>query len=107
MSTRTYTIGEASRLSGVPVRTLRFYSDEGLLPPAARTESGYRVYTDGDLVRLDLIRALREAGLGLDAIRQVIARRLTLGDALRLRLAALESEIAAKRRIAATLRAAL
>lgn len=107
MTDRTYTIGEASRLSGVSVRRLRFYADEGLLPPSARTESGYRIFTDADLVKLDLISALREAGLGLEAIRRVLSRRLTLRDALALRLTQLEAHIASQRRIAAALRAAM
>src|SRR3954451_6536642 len=107
MKHRTYSIGEASRLSGVSVRRLRFYSDQGLLPPAGRTESGYRVFTDSELVRLDLIRCLRDAGLGLDAIREVLSHELSLTEALRLRLRAIETEIAAQRRIAAALRAAL
>ncbi|WJR79622.1 MerR family transcriptional regulator [Bradyrhizobium sp. NP1] len=107
MKQRTYSIGEASRLSGISVRRLRFYADAGLLPPAGRTESGYRVFTDSELVRLDLIRCLREAGLGLDAIRDVLARELSLKEALRLRLEALETDIAAQRRVAAVLRAVL
>lgn len=107
MTHRTYTIGEAARLSGISVRRLRFYSDKGLLPPAGRTESGYRVFTDEELVRLDLIRCLRDAGIGLDAIRDVLSRELSLTDALKLRLRTLEAEIAAQRRVASTLRAAL
>lgn len=107
MTHRTYSIGEASRLSGVSVRRLRFYSDQGLLPPAGRTESGYRVFTDSELVRLDLISCLRDAGLGLDAISEVLSKELSLTEALTLRLRALEAEIAAQRRIAAALRAAL
>jgi DNA-binding transcriptional MerR regulator len=107
MKQRTYSIGEASRLSGVSVRRLRFYADKGLLPPAGRTESGYRVFTDSELVRLDLIRCLRDAGLGLEAIREVLSHELSLNEALRLRLQALEAEIAAQRRVASALRAAL
>jgi DNA-binding transcriptional MerR regulator len=107
MKHRTYSIGEAARLSGVSVRRLRFYSDKGLLPPAGRTESGYRVFTDSELIRLDLIRCLRDAGLGLDAIREVLSHELSLSEALRLRLRALEAEIAAQRRVASALRAAL
>jgi len=107
MKQRTYSIGEAARLCGISVRKLRFYSDEGLLPPADRTASGYRVFTDGELVRLELIRCLRDAGLGLDAIREVLSQELSLAEALKLRLEALESEIAAQRRVAAALRAAL
>jgi DNA-binding transcriptional MerR regulator len=107
MKHRTYSIGEASRLSGVSVRRLRFYGDQGLLPPAGRTESGYRVFSDSELIRLDLIRRLRDAGLGLDAIREVLSHELPLKEALRLRLGALEAKIAAQRRVASALRAAL
>jgi len=107
MSNRTYTIGEIARLSGQSVRRIRFYSDEGLLPPTARTESGYRVYSDEDLARLDLIGALREAGVGLEAIGRILKRKLSLADVLQLRLRALEAEIAAKQRIAAVLQTTL
>ncbi|MDH2383739.1 MerR family transcriptional regulator [Bradyrhizobium sp. CER78] len=107
MTQRTYSIGEAARLSGMSVRKLRFYSDQGLLPPAGRTASGYRVFTDDELVRLDLIRCLRDAGLGLDAIREVLTKELSLVEALKLRLETLEAEIAAQRRVASALRAAL
>jgi DNA-binding transcriptional MerR regulator len=107
MTCRTYTIGQVSRLSGIPVKRLRFYADEGLLPPAGRTASGYRLFDDEDLVRIDLIRAFREAGFGLDAIRKVLARHLPLREALALRLAELEAQIEAQRRVAVTLRAAL
>ncbi|MCC8980770.1 MerR family transcriptional regulator [Bradyrhizobium acaciae] len=107
MTQRTYSIGEAARLSGISVRKLRFYSDQGLLPPAGRTASGYRVFTDAELVRLDLIRCLRDAGLGLDAISEVLTKELSLVEALKLRLETLEAEIAAQRRVASALRAAL
>ena len=107
MSENRYRIGELARLSGVSVRRIRFYSDKGILPPATRTASGYRVYTDMDVARLDLVRALREAGIGLAMIRKLIGKRLSLHDVLKTRLEALEAEIAARRRIAAVLRATL
>ncbi|WP_437571925.1 MerR family transcriptional regulator [Sorangium sp. So ce542] len=107
MAKERLTIGALSRRTGIPVKTLRFYSDEGLLPPSARSRSGYRLYAERDVVRLDLIRTLREAGLGLQAIRAVLSRDMSLGDALRLRLTAVEAQIAALRRVAAALRAAL
>lgn len=107
MTPRSYTIGQISRLTGLTVRRLRFYSDEGLLPPFQRTESGYRLYTDGDIVRIDLIRALREAGLGLQAIRDVLAQKLSLKQVLTLRLDEVESQLTAQRRVASALRAAL
>jgi DNA-binding transcriptional MerR regulator len=107
MANERLAIGELSRRTGVPVKTLRFYSDEGLLPPAERSESGYRLYATEALVRLDLIRTLRDAGLGLDAIKRILRRETSLADALRLRLAAVEAHIASLQRVGAALRAAL
>ena len=107
MTETFHTIGELSRLSGVSVRRIRFYSDRGLLPPRERTAANYRIYADADIARLDLIRALRASGLGLAAIRRVLARPVSLGEVLSLRLKALEADIAAKRRLAAVLRATL
>lgn len=107
MTKERLTIGELSRRTGLPVKTLRFWSDEGLLPPASRSPSGYRLYGDEALVRLDLVRALREAGLGLDAIRRVLRREMSLAEALRLQLAAVEAHAASLQRVAAALRAAL
>lgn len=107
MAKERLAIGELSRRSGVPVKTLRFYSDEGLLPPSERSHNGYRLYRDEALVRLDLIRTLREAGLGLDSIKKILRRETSLADALRLRLVAVEAHIASLQRVGAALRAAL
>lgn len=107
MGTKFYTIGELARLSGQSVRRIRYYSDKGLLPPSDRSAGNYRIYSEADVARLDLIRALREAGVGLAAIARLLARRLTLSDVLSARLDVLEAEISAKRRMAAVLRATL
>ena len=101
------TIGELSRRTGVPVKTLRFYSDEGLLPPAERSRSGYRLYAEEHALRIDLIRTLREAGIGLEAIGRVLRRDMKLEEALRLRLGAVEAHIASLQRVAAALRATI
>lgn len=107
MDDQIYSIGDLSRLSGISVRRLRFYSDKGLLPPSARTESGYRMYCGADLARLDLILALRDAGVSLEQIRGILTKRASLGDILALRLQTIEAEIRTKRHIAAALRATL
>src|ERR1700722_18926519 len=107
MTGSSHTIGEISNVSGVSVRRIRFYSDKGLLPPMGRTSKGYRVYSESDLARLDLIRALRDAGVGLGTIRKMLSRRLTLTEVLQMRLGTLEAEIVSRRRIAAVLRATL
>ncbi len=100
-------IGQVSKRTGIPVKTLRFWSDEGLVPPSGRTPSGYRLYSEADLVKLDLVRTLRDAGLGLDAIGAVLRREHSLADVMRLRLTAIEAHIASLRNVAAALRAAL
>jgi DNA-binding transcriptional MerR regulator len=107
MDDRIYTIGELSKLSGISVRKLRFYSDKGLLPPTARAESGCRMYSAADLERLGLILALRDAGVSLAEIAKILSKRLAIGSVLELRLKALEAEIKSKRRVAAALRAAI
>ncbi|MES2055327.1 MAG: MerR family transcriptional regulator [Pseudomonadota bacterium] len=107
MGVKLYTIGDLAALTGQSVRRIRFYSDKGLLPPNLRSASNYRLYADADVAKLDLIRALRDAGVGLAAIEKLLRSRLSLRDVLRTRLDILESEILAKRRTAAVLRAAL
>ena len=107
MDTKIYRIGELARLCGLSVRRIRFYSDRGLLPAPHRTSANYRTYTEADLARLDLIRALRAAGIGLADIAKVMARRLAVRDVLEARLGTLEMELVRQRRLAAALRATL
>ncbi|GGS18745.1 MerR family transcriptional regulator [Deinococcus knuensis] len=58
-TTRRWTVGEVSALTGVSVRTLHHYDQTGLLRPAERSESNYRLYTPGDLTRLRRILTWR------------------------------------------------
>jgi DNA-binding transcriptional MerR regulator len=67
---RTHQVKDVSRIAGVSVRTLHYYEEIGLLVPAARTEAGYRLYTDDDLLRLQQILIGRELGLPLEQIRR-------------------------------------
>ena len=71
-------IGELARLTGVPVNTIRYYSDIGLVPEARRTAAGYRRYDEGSLARLELVRALRQLGLDIETARAASARQATL-----------------------------
>lgn len=66
---RYYRSGEFARLTSVSVRTLRFYDKVGLLTPSGRTAAGYRLYGDGDLVRLQQILALKFLGFSLEEIK--------------------------------------
>jgi MerR family transcriptional regulator, thiopeptide resistance regulator len=68
----SYTVGAVARLAGVTVRTLHHYDEVGLLTPGARTDAGYRRYSEPDLDRLQRILFYRELGFGLDQIRDVM-----------------------------------
>jgi DNA-binding transcriptional MerR regulator len=107
MTKREFTIGEAAKRTGLSIKTIRFYSDKGLIPEAERSAANYRIYSDEDLVRLDLIVLLRRAGLRLAEIQAVLVRKLPLKEALQLRLAAVQAQITSLRRIEAALRLAL
>lgn len=96
--TTLLTIGRLSELTGVPVRTIRFYSDqvvEGrrLLEPAGRSEAGYRLYDLEAASRLELIRTLRELGVDLPAIAKVLGRELTVAQVARTHAEALEATV--------------
>ncbi len=65
---------EFAELSGVTVRTLHHYDRLGLLSPSGRTEAGYRLYSDRDLVRLEQILALKFIGFPLKEIRRLLKR---------------------------------
>ncbi len=94
-------IGELAQATGTTTKTLRFYEDSGLLPPAERTPGGYRDYNDDAIDRLDFIRRGRAAGLTLKQVREVIDIRDTgtapcahVQELLNVRLTELDRQIA-------------
>ncbi len=91
------TIGQLARRSGVPVRTIRFWSDEGVLPETDRSTGGYRRYDARAVARLDLVRTLRGLGLALDDVRMVLERRRTVEDVAAAHVQAIDSQIRALR----------
>ena len=68
-------IGRLSAATGVPVRTIRFYEERGILPPPDRTDSGYRDYDERAADRLRFLRSAQDAGLTLAEIRSVLSLR--------------------------------
>jgi DNA-binding transcriptional MerR regulator len=93
MDDRLYSIGQVSRSSGVSVQTIRFYSDQGLLPPSKIADSGYRFYSDEDRVKLELIRTLRSLEFDLPTIAKLLQEEHSLSEVIELHLKALESQL--------------
>lgn len=73
-------IGELARRTGLSVKAIRSYSDRGIVPPADRSPAGYRRYGPEAVARLHLVRTLRELGIGLSAIREVVERETRLPE---------------------------
>ncbi|MEU1185292.1 MerR family transcriptional regulator [Streptomyces sp. NPDC005820] len=91
--TGLFTIGELARATGLTVRTIRYWSDEGVLTPATRSAGGYRLYDAGSAARLELIRTLRELGLGLADVRRVLAGERTVAEVAAAHVSALDAQI--------------
>lgn len=66
-------IGVAAKSSGVSAKMIRYYEETGLIPPAARTTAGYRVYSDQDVHRLRFIRRARDLGFSVDGINELLS----------------------------------
>ena len=92
-SAELYTIGAASRRVGVAARTIRFWCDSGVLPPAERSAGGYRRFDAAALARLDLVRTLRDLGLGLAEIRAVLDGNKSVTELAEVHAAALDAQI--------------
>lgn len=100
METKDWSIQEIARIAGTTSRTLRHYDDIGLLPPSRVAQNGYRHYDGQALVRLQRILLLRELGLGLPQITEVLGPAADAGarrtrseaDALQTHLALLREE---------------
>ena len=67
-----YTTGELAKECGITVRTVQFYDQKGILVPSALTEGGRRLYSGEDLKKMKIICFLRDTGLSLDTIRQLL-----------------------------------
>lgn len=103
-------IGEVAEVTGTTTKTLRFYEEQGLVPPVGRTAAGYREYPDSVIGRLDFIRRGRAAGLTLAQIRSILDIRDRgqtpcehVADLLAERLRDLDAQISALGALRATI----
>ncbi|MEV7801914.1 MerR family transcriptional regulator [Microbispora sp. NPDC088329] len=102
--TELYTVGQIARHIGLSVHTIRFWSDSGLIVPTGRSAGGYRLYDAAAVARFDLVRALRELGIGLEAVQQILVRQTTLAEVAEVHARALDAEIRALKLRRAVLR---
>ncbi|GAA4849672.1 MerR family transcriptional regulator [Luteimicrobium xylanilyticum] len=81
-SPTTMHIGTVAERTGLSLRTLRHYDEVGLLRPSARTEGGFRLYTERDVERLLLIRRMKPLGFSLEEMAGLldVTDRLEAGD---------------------------
>ena len=87
-----WTIQELATRAGITSRTLRHYDRVGLLAPSRVGANGYRYYDPGAVARLQRILLMRQLGMGLPAIAEVLAEEVDTCDGLRAHIAALEEE---------------
>jgi DNA-binding transcriptional MerR regulator len=99
------TIGQLAARTGLAVGTIRYWSDLGAVPPAGRSPGGHRLYDAESVARLELVRTLRELGLGLDEVRRVLAREATVAGVAAAHVAALDAQIRSLRLTRAVLSA--
>lgn len=70
------TIGEVAKRTGLSAKTIRFYEQEGCIPEPRRSDSGYRLYSEGDVWRLRLVRQARMLGLSLTQISTLLSQSM-------------------------------
>ena len=66
-------IGTVAKRTGVPARTIRYYESIGLMPPASRSENGYRAYTSRDMEALRFIQRARNLGFSIKDVADLLA----------------------------------
>src|ERR671911_1289526 len=93
-------VGELAGRRGLWVRALRYYDEIGLLSPSRRTEGGHRLYTAGDVVRLQRIKSLRALGFSLREIGEYLdGADIPLRRVIELHLARLRERIELQQRL--------
>lgn len=72
MSTDRFQIGEVAERVGLSLRTIRFYEEAGLVIPTARSDGGFRLYSETEIGRLLLIKKMKPLGLSVEEIGRIL-----------------------------------
>lgn len=67
------TIGDTAKAADLPAKTVRYYADIGLVAPSARSDGGYRLYSDDEVARLIFIRRARAFGFSIEDCRELLS----------------------------------
>lgn len=80
----TFTIGKLAKETNVKTETIRYYERRGLIPEPPRRESGYRQYSQDDVIRIQFIKRAKDLGFSLKEITELLSLRVdpdtTCGD---------------------------
>lgn len=100
MMKRNLKVGDLAKMTGLTVRTLRFYDQIGLFSPSAQTESGHRLYREDDLPRLQQIVSLKEMGLSLEEIRSALEdEQFSPLDIVKMQIARIKEQLDTQRKL--------
>jgi DNA-binding transcriptional MerR regulator len=99
MGSKHMQIGEVADRTGLSLRAIRHYEEVGLAPPSARSQGGFRLYTEDDVARLGVIRRMKPLGFTLEEMRELLAvlDELQTGDPAGARRAELTERLTAYR----------
>ncbi|WP_379152987.1 MerR family transcriptional regulator [Paenibacillus sp. sgz5001063] len=93
-------VGDLAKITGLTVRTLRFYDQIGLFSPSGQTDSGHRLYNESDLSRLQQIVSLKELGLSLDEVKCLLeGGQISALEIVDLQIARIKDQIKLQQRL--------
>ena len=69
---RLVQIGPVAERTGLSLRTIRFYEENGLVVPTARTDGGFRLYSDDDVARLEVVKRMKPSGFTLEEMQELL-----------------------------------
>ncbi len=99
-------VGELARRTGLTIRALHHYDEIGLLKPSQHSEAGYRLYTAGDVARLQQVRSLRQLGFSLEEVRDCLDRPgFSPLESIRLHIGRLREQVEMQRELCEKLEA--
>lgn len=100
MNNKNWKVGDLSKLTGLTIRTLHHYDEIGLLCPRFRNDAGHRLYSEGDIIKLQQIMSLKQLDFSLEEIKKFLENpKYNPVDVIEMQLKKLEEEIRLKEQL--------